>query len=51
MASRYHRGRGRDDTNNPVVTQVEGIGLVLQILKILEGGCSACLFVFGLHKL
>jgi hypothetical protein len=51
MASRYHSGRGRDDTNDRIVTQVEGIGLVLKILKFLEGGRSACLFVFGLHKL
>jgi hypothetical protein len=50
MASRYHCGRGRDNTNNRIVAQVEGIGLVLQILKILEGGHSACLFVFRLHK-
>jgi hypothetical protein len=43
MASRYHCGRGRNDTNDRVVAQVKGIGLVLQILKILEGGHGACL--------
>ncbi len=51
MASHYHHGRGCDNANNHIIPQVEGIGLVLQILKILEGGHSACLFVFELHKL
>jgi hypothetical protein len=51
MASHYHCKRGHNDINNRIVAQVKGIGLVLQILKILEGGRSACLFVFGRHKL
>ncbi len=48
MASRYHCGRGDDDTNNCVVAQVEGTG---PVLLILEGGCCVCHFVLGLHRL
>ncbi len=48
VASRYHRGRGADDTNDRVVAQVEGTG---PVLPILEGGCCVCHFVFGLHRL
>ncbi len=51
MVSRYHKGGGHDEPIILVVAQVKGIGLVLQILRILEGGRSACLFVFGQHKL
>ena len=51
MVSRYHKGGGHDEPIVFVVAQVEGIGLMLQILRILEGGRSACLFVFGQHKL
>ena len=39
VASRYHRGRGADDTNDRVVAQVEGIG---PVLPILEGGRRVC---------
>ncbi len=51
MVSRYHEEGRHDNPIVLVVTQVEGIGLVLQILRILEGGRSACLFVFGQRKL
>ncbi len=48
VASRYHRGRGADNTNDRVVAQVEGTG---PVLPILEGGCRVCPLSFGLHKL
>jgi hypothetical protein len=48
VASRYHRGRGADDTNDRVIAQVEGTG---PVLPILEGGRCVCHFVFGLHRL
>ncbi len=48
MASRYHRGKGADDTNDRVVAQVEGTG---PVLPILEGGRLVCPLSFGLHKL
>ena len=48
VASRYHRGRGVDDTNDRVVAQVEGIG---PVLPILEGGHRVCHCSSGLHKL
>ncbi len=48
MASRYHRGRGANDTNDRVVAQVEGTG---PVLPILEGGHCVCPLSFGLHKL
>ena len=48
MASRYHRGRGADDTNDRVVAQVEGTG---PVLPILEGSRRVCPWSSGLHKL
>ena len=54
VVCRYHDGRGRDDTIVLVVARVEGIGLVLQILEILEileGGRRVCPWPSGLHKL
>ncbi len=48
MASRYHRGRGADNTNDRVVAQVEGTS---PVLPILEGGRRVCPLSFGLHKL
>jgi hypothetical protein len=45
------RRRQAQQTIILVVAQVNGIGLVLQILRILEGGRSACLFIFWQHKL
>ncbi len=48
VASRYHRGRGADNTNDRVIAKVEGTG---PVLPILEGGCCVCHFVFGLHRL
>ena len=48
VASRYHRGRGVDDTNDRVVAQVKGIG---PVLPILEGGRRVCPWPSGLHKL
>ncbi len=48
VASRYHHGRGADNTNDRVVAQVEGTG---PVLPILEGGFCVCHFVFGLHRL
>jgi hypothetical protein len=51
VVSCYHEGGGHDKPIVLVVAQVKGIDLVLQILRILEGGRSACLFVFGQHKL
>jgi hypothetical protein len=47
----YHKGGGLDEPIVLVVTQVEGIGLVLQILEILEGGRLVCPWPSGLHKL
>jgi hypothetical protein len=48
---RYHKEGGFDEPIVLVVAQVEGIGLVLQILEILEGGCRVCPWPSGLHKL
>ena len=48
MASRYHRGRGADDTNARVLAQVKGTG---PVLPILEGSRRICPLSFGLHKL
>jgi hypothetical protein len=39
VASRYHRGRGANDTNDRVVAQVQGTGPVLPIL----GGGALCM--------
>jgi hypothetical protein len=47
VASRYHRGRGGNDTNVRVVAQVEGTG---PVLPILEGGGCVCQWSSGLHK-
>ena len=44
----YHEEGRLDKTIILVVARVEGIG---PMLLILEGGCCACLFVFGLHSL
>ncbi len=51
VVCRYHEGGGLDEPIVLVVAQVEGIGLVLQILEILEGGCRVCPWPSGLHKL
>ncbi len=48
VVCRYHEGGGLDKTIILVVARVKGIG---PVLPILEGGCCACLFVFGLHSL
>jgi hypothetical protein len=48
VASRYHHGRGADDTNDRVVAQVKGTG---PVLPILEGGRRVCSWSSGLHKL
>jgi hypothetical protein len=47
----YHEGGRLDKPIVLVVAQVEGIGLVLQILEILEGGRCVCPWFSGLHKL
>jgi hypothetical protein len=51
MVCRYHKGGELDEPIVLVVAQVEGIGLMHQILEILEGGCHVCPWPSGLHKL
>jgi hypothetical protein len=51
VVCRYHKGGGLNKPIVIVVAQVEGIGLVLQILEILEGGRCVCTWPSGLHKL
>jgi hypothetical protein len=51
MVSCYYSGRGCNDANVLVVAQVEGIGPMLPIMRIPEGGRRVCPWPSGLHKL